>query len=211
MIFPTFSPSVPPVARFELSAASSSFGTMKTSVSLQLIPRRINSLGKFEALEHETRARGLLNCLNADEVLMETMGRKRSWSFRTVPTLVAVAQSIPSFQLHITSLYYESYSAEFMSEATCPLPSINFGFKYLALCPNMSDPLDFRRATAMCLSILLPVPVPLSRNSNFIAMSVIPVHCEDFAASRNLLFGITDWMRRVLHDKAYYRSILRLR
>ena len=103
----------------------------------QLIPPRISSLGKFEALEHETRTRGLLNCLNADQALMETMGRKRAWSFRTVPTLVAVAQSIPSFQLHITSLYYEAYGPEFISEATCPLPSINFGFTYLALCPNM--------------------------------------------------------------------------
>ena len=104
----------------------------------QLIPRRFNSLGKFEALEHESRARGLLNCLNADQVLMETIGRKTAWSFRTVPNLVAVAQSIPSFQLHITSLDYESYGAEFLSEATCPLPSINFGFTYLAWCPNMT-------------------------------------------------------------------------
>ena len=104
----------------------------------QLIPKRFNSLGQLNALEQETRACGLLDCLKADEVLMETMGRKTVWLFSTVSTLVAVSQCIPSFRLRATSLVYESLSPDFMPEAASPLPSINFGLAHLGLCQNVT-------------------------------------------------------------------------
>jgi hypothetical protein len=106
----------------------------------QLIARRSNSPRKFDALKHETRVQGLFNCLAADQVLMEKMGRKRAWSFRTAPTLITAAQAIPSFQLHITSLYYESYVADLTS---CPFPSIQLWFHIFGIMPKFDDPLDF--------------------------------------------------------------------
>jgi F-box domain len=103
-----------------------------------LVPKRYDSSGKFEALDHDTRALRLLECFKADRVLMETMGRKIAWSFSTLSLLIAASQFIPSFRLRIISLYYEPYSTDIVSTASYPQSSINIGLEHLAFCPNMT-------------------------------------------------------------------------
>jgi hypothetical protein len=93
------------------------------------------------------------------------------WSFRTVPTLLAVLDSVQQFQLRATSFSYEAYGAGPWSHVD-PAPSINVGLSYL-VCPNVKY---LAASTAMYHSIVSQFPSHTSRNSNSATTLVIRVH-----------------------------------
>jgi hypothetical protein len=93
---------------------------------------------EFNPEKREARTRGLFDCFKSDEALLKTMARKRCWSFRTAPTLIHVAQSIPQFRVHITTLHYETYWQTDPSTPALPQPSINECLTFMSLCLNMT-------------------------------------------------------------------------
>lgn len=125
----------------------------------QLIPRHYDHRRKFKHLDHDNRAQRLLECFKADEILMETMKRKGTWSFCTTSALIVASQCVPSFNQQITSLIYESYSIEYLSNLPSPLPPFNSAFEHLGFCPNMTTLLiaqDMTHISLDCISRCCP-------------------------------------------------------
>ena len=83
----------------------------------RLIPRRLRSSSKFDAYDFETRAQGLLDTLAADKRLMQTMGRKKEWSFRSLLALSTIDRCIPSFRNTVTDLSIEFFTPDYMSRS----------------------------------------------------------------------------------------------
>ena len=107
----------------------------------RLVPRILHSSDKFDAYDFETRAQGLLDTLAADKRLMQTMGRRKDWSFRSLLALSTIDRCIPSFRNTVTGLSLEFFSPDYISEFA-PLPTVlnlNLAVEFLVLCPNLTS------------------------------------------------------------------------
>jgi hypothetical protein len=94
--------------------------------------------GRIDPTDLEIGERRLLACLVKDKVLLDTMSRKKSWSFRTVPTLIQYTDTIPNFRTTITELNYEVY-LDWHNPDEVPRLSINDALAHLGILRNLTS------------------------------------------------------------------------
>ena len=99
-------------------------------------PPRGGISARWVAIELGTRK--LFQLFKEDKVLLETMARKESWSFRTIPTMVIFADTIPRFRETVKDLDYQGYD-EWEESQNTPATTINNAIAHLNHLPNLTS------------------------------------------------------------------------
>jgi len=98
-------------------------------------PSRDEIFARLAAIELGTRK--LIQVFKEDKVLLETMARKESWGFRTIPTMIIFADTIPRFRETVKDLDYEGYD-KWEEPQDIPAITINDAIAHLNHLPNLT-------------------------------------------------------------------------